>query len=31
MDTKTFAWAKQRGLPMREIAHDANRVLVARR
>ena len=31
MDTKTFAWLTQRGLPMREIAHDANRVLVARR
>jgi 4-amino-4-deoxy-L-arabinose transferase-like glycosyltransferase len=30
MDTKTFAWAKRHGLPMREIAHDANRVLVAR-
>jgi 4-amino-4-deoxy-L-arabinose transferase-like glycosyltransferase len=31
MDTKTFAWLTQRGLPMREMAHDANRVLVARR
>jgi 4-amino-4-deoxy-L-arabinose transferase-like glycosyltransferase len=31
MDTNTFAWAKDRRLPMREIAHDANRVLVARR
>jgi 4-amino-4-deoxy-L-arabinose transferase-like glycosyltransferase len=30
MDTKTFAGLTQRGLPMREIAHDANRVLVAR-
>ncbi len=31
MDTKTFAELAQRGLPMREVAHDANRVLVARR
>jgi 4-amino-4-deoxy-L-arabinose transferase-like glycosyltransferase len=30
MDTKTFAELAQRGLPMREVAHDANRVLVAR-
>jgi hypothetical protein len=31
MDTKTFAELAQRSLPMREVAHDANRVLVARR
>ena len=31
MDTKTFAWLAQQGLPMREVGHDANRVLVARR
>jgi len=30
MDTNTFAELTQRGLLMREIAHDANRVLVAR-
>lgn len=30
MDNKTFAELAQRHVPMREIAHDANRVLVAR-
>jgi 4-amino-4-deoxy-L-arabinose transferase-like glycosyltransferase len=31
MDANTFALLTQRRLPMREIAHDANRVLAARR
>jgi 4-amino-4-deoxy-L-arabinose transferase-like glycosyltransferase len=31
MDRKTFATLSQRGVPMREIAHDINRVLVSRR
>jgi 4-amino-4-deoxy-L-arabinose transferase-like glycosyltransferase len=30
METKTFAELRDRHLPMRELAHDANRVLVAR-
>jgi 4-amino-4-deoxy-L-arabinose transferase-like glycosyltransferase len=31
MDRKTFAMLADRGVPMREIAHDINRVLVSRR
>jgi hypothetical protein len=31
MEKKTFAELESRRVPMREIAHDANRVLVARR
>jgi hypothetical protein len=31
MERKTFAMLAARGVPMREIAHDINRVLVSRR
>jgi len=31
MDRKTFALLGERGVPMREIARDMNRVLVSRR
>jgi hypothetical protein len=31
MDRKTFAMLAARGMPMHEIGHDINRVLVSRR